>query len=262
MLEDSPNNTHQIMYPDGFRCELCGGDNFHLLHEWGVGNRWNPATVPIAVWQCECTLVFLHPVPTPDQLPDGADWWSPKRKFVPRNRRWKRFRYRIQKSLFGTPLRRLVGQTRKVIASGRLLDVGCGRGELLELAAPSFECVGLEPSPSAATQARAKGIPIIEASFESADIQPQSFDLVTMDAVIEHVRHPLEVLKKTNRILRKDGIVALWNVLPDVSAYCRWDRQQSENSHGWPGSLGPTGSDLPANGRVPRGTTTRRHGNR
>jgi SAM-dependent methyltransferase len=79
----------------------------------------------------------------------------------------------------------------------------------LELAAPSFECVGLEPSPSAAAQVRAKGIPIIEASFESADIQPQSFDLVTMDAVIEHVRHPLEVLKKTNTILRKDGIVAL-----------------------------------------------------
>ena len=36
----------------GVRCDLCGGERFALLHEWPVGDSWNPASVPLAVWRC------------------------------------------------------------------------------------------------------------------------------------------------------------------------------------------------------------------
>ena len=47
---------------DGRACDLCGGRDFTLLHEWPVGDRWNPAKIPIRIWKCTCGLAFMHPV--------------------------------------------------------------------------------------------------------------------------------------------------------------------------------------------------------
>ena len=43
-------------------CDLCGGRDFTLLHEWPVGDRWNPAKIPIRIWKCTCGLAFMHPL--------------------------------------------------------------------------------------------------------------------------------------------------------------------------------------------------------
>ena len=194
---------------DGRSCDLCGGRSFRLLHEWAAGDRWNPASIPIAVWQCDCKLVMLHPVPLPAQLPGGGEWWTRQRQRPIRNRRLKRVRTAVQHFLFGTPRRRLLRATRLAMPSGRLLDIGCGRGGLLRLAAKTYDCVGLEPSPIAAAMARARGFQVIEAHLERAELQPASFDVVLMDSVIEHFASPLEALRIANRALHDRGIIVL-----------------------------------------------------
>ena len=194
---------------DGRRCALCGGTDFELLHQWPVGDRWNPARIPIAAWKCRCELVLLHPVPRPDQLPGGGEWWTRERTRPIRNKRFKALRTWVQHRLFGTPRKRLLQVTRRAMPHGRLLDIGCGRGGLLALAAATYDCVGLEPSPVAAAKARERGFPIIEAPLETAEIQPASFDIVLMDSVIEHVMSPVEALRIANRALHDRGIVVL-----------------------------------------------------
>lgn len=193
----------------GRTCCLCGGNSFSRLHEWPVGDRWNPATTPIAVWQCTCQLALLHPVPTVDQLPAQGDWWANERKKFSRRKTWKVIRTRFNRWLFGRSTDRLVKYTHRAAPGGRLLDIGCGTGELLKAASRYYECHGLDPSPIAAAKVRARGLPVIESTFEDAVIKPRSFDVVTLDSVIEHVHNPVDVLRKVNEILVPGGVVAL-----------------------------------------------------
>lgn len=193
----------------GYACMLCGGKNFQPLHRWEVGDAWNPASIPLTVWKCECELVFLYPVPTPDQLPEQGDWWSTQRKRPKRRRAWKALRQRVRRWVLGTSQSRLINATRQAVPGGRLLDVGCGTGSLLHLASPYYECFGLEPSRRAAEEVRAAGIPVQEAMIEDAEFPESSFDVVTMDAVIEHLRDPAEVLRNLHPLVRPGGVIVL-----------------------------------------------------
>ena len=194
---------------DGRFYDLCSGQRFQLLHAWDVGDKWNQGTIPIAVWKCECGLVFLHPVPTPEQLPGEGDWWSPKREKIRHGRRFKNIHIKAGRAIFKSPRHRLLKYTQKIAPSGRLLEVGCGSGKLLALASQFYDCVGVERSPVAAAKARSLGIPVIESSFEDARIEPQAFDVVIMNSSIEHVDSPMMMLKKANRKLRHGGVIAV-----------------------------------------------------
>jgi SAM-dependent methyltransferase len=194
---------------DGRRCPLCGGDDFRLMHEWEVGHPRNSATVPLSVWQCRCGLVILHPVPTAEQLPQSGDWWTEQRKFIKRNKWLKRIRKPIQNFFFGEQKTRLVKQTRRAMPGGKLLDVGCGTGKLLKIAARWYECEGVEPSETAVAECRRQGFKVTLGFFEDVDLPPASYDVITMDAVMEHVLDPVVVLTRINHLLRPGGVVAI-----------------------------------------------------
>jgi SAM-dependent methyltransferase len=195
---------------DGRTCDLCGGSEFVLLHGWDVGDPWNPATIPIAVWRCRCGLVALHPVPLDKEMPGVSDWWSPLRASR-RRRRWlKRIRQSVRAWLVGGTRRRLVASTLEVVPRGaRCLDVGCGGGLLLDEAARHFECTGLEPSGFAAAEARRRGHVVVETTLEDADIAAGSFDVLFLDSVIEHVTSPTAALAKARRLLRPGGVIVV-----------------------------------------------------
>ena len=190
-------------------CCLCGKSCFQLIHHWASDHIRNSATIPLGIWACECGLAVLDPVPSAEDLPETGEWWSPRRKEVRRNLQFKKIRSRIQDRIFGTAHSRLIRQTRRVVPRGQLLDIGCGTGTLLKEARAFYECTGLEPSDRAAKKARAAGFRVIHTTVEQAEIPDDSFDVVTMDAVLEHVRNPIEVLQRTNRMLRPGGIVVV-----------------------------------------------------
>lgn len=194
---------------DGYTCCLCRGRAFRLLHSWEAGHPRNSATIELGFWECECGLAVLYPVPGPDDLPLAGEWWTGAPRQVFRHVQLKAVRVRLQNWLFGTQRQRLIRQTRRVVAGGRLLDVGCGTGELLECARPYFDCTGIEPSPRAAAVARAKGFEIMEHRFEDAPAPNGTFDVVTMDAVLEHVVDPVSVLTKINGLLKPRGVVVI-----------------------------------------------------
>jgi SAM-dependent methyltransferase len=76
-------------------------------------------------------------------------------------------------------------------ASGALLEVGCGRGDLLrELAPAGWRAVGLEPSPSAAAHARAAGPAVVEETLERTTALSEAFDAVVAFSVLEHLDDP------------------------------------------------------------------------
>jgi 2-polyprenyl-3-methyl-5-hydroxy-6-metoxy-1,4-benzoquinol methylase len=95
--------------------------------------------------------------------------------------------------------------------AGKLLDVGCSAGFFLKEAhAHGWETHGLEYSPdTAAVAAKQPGLHIQSGTLEDANYDAQSFDVVTLWDVIEHVPDPLQTMRSVHHILNDDGLIAL-----------------------------------------------------
>lgn len=90
----------------------------------------------------------------------------------------------------------------------RLLEIGCGTGVFLDKARKhGFDCEGLELSSYAAEFVRKMGIPVRTESIESAKDAPNTWDVIVMREVIEHLPHPLESLKTVQSWLKPGGVL-------------------------------------------------------
>jgi SAM-dependent methyltransferase len=94
---------------------------------------------------------------------------------------------------------------------GRLLDVGCGSGELLEaLRDDGWRVSGVEPSARSAEIARTqRGLDVQTAAFDDAALPESSCDVVVLAAVLEHLHDPLAALIRARRLLTPGGLVAV-----------------------------------------------------
>ena len=120
-------------------------------------------------------------------------------------------------------LRRMGGQEEAVEAAllqaaaspgiGRLLDIGTGTGQLLELLAPGAEnATGVDRSPEMLRLARGK---LASAGSQAADLrqadmrnlpfEDASFDTVTMQHVLHFADDPAAVLAEAGRVLSPGG---------------------------------------------------------
>lgn len=93
-------------------------------------------------------------------------------------------------------------------SAGKMLDLGCGSGHFLEVAmARGWEAHGTETSAEAVALCEAKGITMSSASLIPEHYPDNSFDVVIMTELIEHVNNPREVLAGVRRLLRSGGAV-------------------------------------------------------
>ncbi len=92
----------------------------------------------------------------------------------------------------------------------RLLDIGCGAGEKLAILRDSLslDVLGVEPHPQAADKARTLfGLQVADGFFSSADYTENSFDVVRINHVIEHVPDPVGLLDDIHRVLKPGGVL-------------------------------------------------------
>ena len=96
------------------------------------------------------------------------------------------------------------------ITEGRLLDVGCGPGAVLKAAAGAgLDALGVDPGGEAVSAALEAGCQA-QVGLYTRDLFPEnSFDLVTVIHVIDHVMSPLDLLKSVHKHLRPGGAVLL-----------------------------------------------------
>jgi SAM-dependent methyltransferase len=111
----------------------------------------------------------------------------------------------FQRVLYGRRARtieRLAGSP-----SGRVLDVGCGPGFLLQaFRQRGWQIQGTELSESAASRARSIGIPVHVGPVASWPWPDGHFDAVTLWHVLEHWEDPATVLDGVARVLRPGGV--------------------------------------------------------
>lgn len=111
-------------------------------------------------------------------------------------------------------------------ASSRVLDVGCGTGELLRrLRAkyPNAVLAGLDPVPEMLAVARGKLSGNEDLRVGYADSLPWrsgSFDVVVSCNMFHYISHPIEALREMARVLRPGGALVLTDWCDDYIA-CR-----------------------------------------
>ncbi|MCL2783156.1 MAG: methionine biosynthesis protein MetW [Propionibacteriaceae bacterium] len=98
-------------------------------------------------------------------------------------------------------LRRIARQIRP---GARVLDLGCGSGDLLRHLMTQQGCTvqGVEHDPQALLAAVAAGVPVVDLDIDRQLNQfgDGSFDVVVLSRTLQAVRHPVEVLRQMSRI--------------------------------------------------------------
>lgn len=172
-------------------CNLCGQKSFEVIED---------DEAPFKVLQCKkCSLVFVYPLPDRTELEEHYDdsyyhnWLDTQKES--RIRMWSN---RLNK-------------LKRFRSGGNLLDVGCGEGTFLQLAKENgWKTSGTEVSSYAARYAaNVSGADIFCGELPDARYPENSFDVVTMWHVLEHVRDPKRYLKEIHHILKPDGLLVM-----------------------------------------------------
>lgn len=161
-----------------------------------------------------CKLYITSPVPPDDQIPSyyPPGYYGSGRRFNP-----------MVEWLLDTLYNYRARQIEQWQKPGKVLDVGCGRGLLLnKLRERGWEPYGTELSEEAASYARDKlSLPVTTQALEEAGFPDNEFDAVILWHVLEHVRSPRAMLREISRILKPGG--ALLVAVPNFGSWeARW----------------------------------------
>jgi SAM-dependent methyltransferase len=185
---------------DVSECMLCGGAVYTPVLE----------EPPYSVRRCSsCTLAWVSPRLTAQGLRElyGDGYW---RSDSPRTIGYGD--YRQDEDLYlRTFERRMKFVLRHVPPGGRALDVGAAAGYFVRVAQNhGFDAVGVELSAEIAQHGRDRwGLDIHVGTLDSAPFESQSFDLITMWDVVEHIPDPVALLRKARQLVKPSGALVV-----------------------------------------------------
>lgn len=204
-------------------CEVCDSADWRVLFR-DLVDRIEHGPGTFVMWECEgCKTGRIWPVP--DDLsayyPASYPAFQSGASAIPKVSRVRRAAWamtfsssKIARVLASTVLARTgpVPDVRRFAPgpSFSLLDVGCGSGQLLSDAqSVGIEVQGLELSEHGAAAARARGVPCVCGELKRGIFPENSFDVVRLAHVLEHVPSPLETVRAIREILRPGGALVV-----------------------------------------------------
>jgi len=126
----------------------------------------------------------------------------------------------------------VAGLTERLARGIRVLDVGCGRGRIMNRLAelyPQSRCTGMDLSADAIRfardEAQQKGLDncdfiAVDLSTFDESAEPESFDFITTFDAIHDQARPLNVLKGIHRALKPEGVY----LMQDISGTSHMDK--------------------------------------
>jgi len=171
------------------------------------------------VRRCDaCGLARTFPRLPPAQLgryyPQG---------YYGQNRRYPASMERCLQALYAVRSRAI--QAASGVVGGTVLDIGCGRGELLDqMRRLGWSVAGTELSDASARYARdVLHIDVHVGDLEGTTFPDDRFSVVILWHVLEHVEHPEVLLHRVRNLLRPGGVLLV--AVPNFSSIeARWGK--------------------------------------
>lgn len=166
-------------------------------------------------WECRgCGLLYQYPPPNPLEMHGlcEAEYSEGVYRQYVRARELKYATFRARLSLI-----------RRYAPSGRLLDVGCACGYLIDVALEAgYDAYGIEFSTAAIGQASPEARRrIFQGSIDQVKVETlEPFDVITAFDIVEHSLFPLQFLIRLHALLRPGGCLVL--TTPDTRHVLRF----------------------------------------
>lgn len=228
-------------------CMLCGQKG-NVLYD-GLQDRLFGAPGTWVLKKCpdkECGLVWLDPAPCRDDIWKAyTTYYTHQSNLIPSSSKLKRAYHFVRDCYLALAYGYFPGDIRSRLKwlgallyffpgrradvdfsvmyltckpGGRLLEIGCGSGALLDcMGSLGWRAEGLDIDPAAVEQARDKKLRVSCGTLEQQHYVDDTFDAVIMSHVIEHVPDPEGLLAECRRILKPGGVLSL--VTPNVASF-------------------------------------------
>jgi len=216
-------------------CDLCGSSNYEqilvgsdMLH--GFGGQWSVVRCSV------CNLCFTNPRPTIKSLAEVYP--SDYKPYTPGKEKNNPIRFKLMlwamrnhwgypgdKSLVGKLLSApyMIWLRNKAAnfgffryeGQGRLLDYGCGNGSYIsKMQRFGWNVIGMDMSEEAVKVCKMRNVETYVGVNPAEKFDPESFEVVTLWHVLEHVPSPSQTLKQIHQVLKPGGklIMALPNI--------------------------------------------------
>ena len=194
------------------KCPWCQSEKAHLhlqLKDYFLTQE------SFEIMACDsCGLLYTTPKPSDEKLGDyykSDEYYSHqenKKGFIPR----------VYEAVKSVNLKHKIDIATQGKEHGELLDIGCGVGDFLHQAEQKgWECTGTEPSEDAVAIARKRIKAQIVPPMDLEKLPDESFDVITMWHVLEHVSDLQWQVNQLNRLLKKGGRLVI--ALPNFKSY-------------------------------------------
>jgi 2-polyprenyl-3-methyl-5-hydroxy-6-metoxy-1,4-benzoquinol methylase len=179
--------------------------------------------LPYHYFRCRnCRFIFQAPIPDEATIasfyPDSYEIYAETKRSKTKRlqlaylKNHKNYKH-LKPSFFPSLLSKMspaLGRTNAPMfrGKGRLLDFGCGNGSFMKkMIAFGWSAQGIEFSSVGVGVCHEQGLNVHHGNLLSAPFPDNSFDLITMRHVIEHVPNPSETLKKAAALLDRGGFL-------------------------------------------------------
>lgn len=194
------------------KCPWCGSDkaqiNIWLKDEFLTKEDFH-------ICEClNCGLQYTMPRPSKEKI--GAYYKSDEYYSHQENK--KGFIPKLYEAVKKVNLKHKLKIATKGKQVGKLLDIGCGVGDFIHVAEQQgWKCLGVEPSDDAKAIARKRIKANIINSELMEDIPDESFDVITMWHVLEHVADLKWQIEQLRRLIKPNGRIVI--AVPNYKSY-------------------------------------------
>jgi 2-polyprenyl-3-methyl-5-hydroxy-6-metoxy-1,4-benzoquinol methylase len=191
---------------------MCGHQEWQLIAR-GEDFEYGTRPGPFKIVECSrCKHVYLHPLPTPEEIP----FLYPPTYYTV-NRQSPNY---IKGFILEIQTKMGVNRTLKFMQEhsiASIVDIGCGNAHrLLKLAdvlGNKVELIGLDlqHDPATIAEAQKKGITLVEGNLESdlSALKDGGHDFIIMNQVVEHLCNPVVALEAIQRKLSPGGLLLI-----------------------------------------------------
>ncbi|OGX18468.1 MAG: hypothetical protein A3K83_05615, partial [Omnitrophica WOR_2 bacterium RBG_13_44_8b] len=200
------------------KCNLCGCEQYSIVYKTYKGDistiqldnytiTDNRRGLPLRIVRCsKCGLIYANPRP-------------PVQSLIASYSKMADAAYLEEEKARRLSAQSILNQLQGFKKQGRLLDVGCATGFLLDEARKrGWEVFGVELSQWAVDYARNQlGLNgVSQTILKNAHFPSSYFDAVALVDAIEHLTDPKGTLEEIRRVLKSDGIICVNT--PDISS--------------------------------------------